>query len=217
MAGALRLGVIPAAMPSVAFLSAPFCEANPAATIEIRSLTSRAIAEGLDSFELDGGLTYLDNEPIAHVRRVPLYRERYMLVVPRGHRVAGRTSVRWQDAAGERLCLLSQDMQNRRIIDRLAASIGAAIHPAIVSNSFLGVCSHLRHGGWASIVPHTFFHVFGAEPDLVGIDLVDPVHSESIGLVISDREPRSPMAGALLAAALSVDIEAMFAAAGAKG
>jgi len=210
--GELRLGVIPAALPCVAFITARFCAANPAATVSIRSITSRAIAEGLDAFELDGGITYLENEPIGHVHRMPLYRERYKLAVPRDHRLAGRSSVSWQEASGERLCLLSPDMQNRRIIDRLTGSIGLAVHPAVVSNSFLAVCAHLRQGGWASIVPHSFFHLIGREPDLVALDLVDPDHSEMVGLVISDREPRSPMAAALMAAALEVDIEKAFAA-----
>ncbi|MDF0545204.1 LysR family transcriptional regulator [Sphingobium sp. H39-3-25] len=205
--GELRLGVIPAAMPVVAFVTERFCKANPLATVTIRSITSRAIAESLDAFELDGGLTYLDNEPINHVQRVPLYRERYKLAVSRDHKFAARKAVRWLEAAGERLCLLSQDMQNRRIIDRLTSSIGLTVHPAIVSNSFLAVCAHLRHGGWASIVPHSFFHVFGQQPDLVAIDLVEPAHSEAVGLVISAREPRSPMASALLAATLEADIE----------
>jgi len=211
LVGELRLGVIPAALPSVAFITEQFCKANPAATVTIRSITSREIAEGLDAFELDGGLTYLENEPIAHVCRFPLYRERYKLAVPRGHRFAGRKAVSWLEAAGERLCLLSQDMQNRRIIDRLTGSIGLSVHPVVVSNSFLAVCAHLRHGDWASIVPHSFFHVLGQQPDLVGIDLVDPVHDEAIGLVISDREPRSPMASALLAAALETNIDGAFA------
>ena len=211
LVGDLRLGVIPAAMPCVSFLTERFCAANPAATIEIRSMTSRAIAEGLDAFELDGGVTYLENEPIDHVQRVPLYRERYKLVVPYDHPLADRSAVSWQEAAGERLCLLSQDMQNRRIIDRLTISIGLAVHPVVVSNSFLAVCAHLRSGNWASIVPHSFFHVLGKQPELIAIDIVDPVHSETIGLVISDRDPRSPMAGALLAAALETDIEAAFA------
>ncbi len=210
LVGELRLGVIPAAMPAVGFLTARFCEANPAATIEIRSLTSRAIAEGLDAFELDGGLTYLENEPIAHVRRVPLYHERYKFVVAAGHPLAGRSTMTWHEAAGDRLCLLSQDMQNRRIVDRLTASIGLAVHPNVVGNSYLAVWAHLRQGSWASIVPHSFFHLLGRQPDLVAIDLVDPVHSEAIGLVVSDREPRAPMAAALLAAAMTVDIEAAF-------
>ena len=209
--GELRLGVIPAAMPAISFITGRFCAAHPAATVEIRSLTSRAIAEGLDAFDLDGGLTYLDNEPIAHVRRLPLYHERYKLAVPRDHRLAARDTVTWQEAAGERLCLLDQSMQNRRIIDRLASSIGLAVHPAVTSNSFLAICAHLRDGGWVSIVPHSFFHILGAQPEFVAIDIVDPVHSEAVGLVISDREPRSPMVAALLAAALETDIEAAFA------
>src|SRR3546814_1785641 len=81
---------------------------------DLRSLTSRAIAEGLDAFELDGGLTYLGNEPIENVRRVSLYRERYKLAVPANHKYARRKAVSWLEAAGEQLCLLSPDMQNRR-------------------------------------------------------------------------------------------------------
>lgn len=209
--GELRLGVIPAALPSVAFLTERFCAANPAATIDIRSLTSRAIAEGLDAFELDGGITYLENEPIAHVQRVPLYHERYKLVVHKNHRFADRATVSWHEAAGERLCLLSQDMQNRRIIDGLTTSIGLAVHPIVVSNSFLAVCAHLTQGDWASIIPHSFLRLL-RHPDLAAIDLVDPVHREAVGLVISEREPRSPMASALLNAALDTDIEMAFAA-----
>src|SRR3546814_6441211 len=52
LVGELRFGVIPAAMPAVSFITARFCDANPGATVSIRSLTSRAIAEGLDAFEL---------------------------------------------------------------------------------------------------------------------------------------------------------------------
>src|SRR3546814_17894357 len=63
-------------------------------------------------------------------------------------------------------------MQNRRIIDRLTSRIGLTVHPAIVSNSFLGVCAHVRQGGWARIVAHRFFHVLGQQPDIVAIDKI---------------------------------------------
>src|SRR3546814_9770926 len=102
---------------------------------DLRSLTSRAIAEGLDAFELDGGLTYLENEPIENVRRVSLYRERYKLAVPANHKYARRKAVSWLEAADEQLCLLSPDMQNRRIIDRLTSRIGLTVHPAIDNRS----------------------------------------------------------------------------------
>lgn len=215
LTGTLRLGVIPATMPAVSFVTARFCAAHPAATVEIRSMTSRAIQRALDAFELDGGMTYLENEPLENVRKIPLYQERYVFMVRRGHPLAGRRTVTWQEAAAERLCLLSEDMQNRRILNKLAASIGIAITPQVVSNSFLGIFSHLRHGEWASIVPHTFAYVFAGIPDLVAIDLVEPVHSQAIGLVLSDREPLSPMAGALLASFKDVDLEREFGSSGA--
>ena len=88
---------------------------------------------------------------------------------------------------------------------------GAAAHPQVTSNSFLAVCAHLRSGDWASIVPHGFLHLFG-DTDLVAIDLIEPVHSEAVGLVISKTEPRSLMADALLRASLSALGSEAFAA-----
>lgn len=208
LTGVLRLGVIPSAMPAISCLTARFSAAHPNASIEIQSLTSRAIQKALDGFEIDGGVTYLDNEPIENARKMPLYRERFVFVVKRDHAFADRKQISWAEASGERLCLLSKDMQNRRIMDKIAASIGVTIKPHVVSNSYLGICSHLRHGEWAGIVPHIFFYVFGKSPDLVAVDLVDPVGAQAIGLVLSNRDPSSPMADALLAAIKGVDVGA---------
>jgi DNA-binding transcriptional LysR family regulator len=210
LVGTLRLGVIPAAMPSVAPLTKIFRAAHPAADVAIRSLSSRAIQSGLDDFELDGGVTYLENEPLENVRRIPLYQERYVFVTHRDHRFAGRSSIGWAEAAEERLCLLSGEMQNRRVINNVCASLGVVLDAPVVSNSFLGVYSHLRQGGWSSIVPHTFAAMFGGLADIVSLDLIDPVHTQLIGLVLSNRQPPTPMASALLALFLDGDLEIGF-------
>jgi DNA-binding transcriptional LysR family regulator len=105
-------------------------------------------------------------------------------------------------------------MQNRRIINNVAASIGVQLKPDVVSNSFLAVLSHVRHGEWSSIVPHTFARLFFGGADLAQVDIVDPVHTQSIGLVLSDREPLSPMSGALLASVANVEFERDLEAAG---
>lgn len=208
--GTLRLGVIPAAMPSSALVSDLFCQRNPDATIDIRSMTSRAIQHGLDSFELDGGLTYLENEPLEHVRRMSLYRERYVFICRADHALASRSSLTWGQAAAERLCLLSEDMQNRRILNGIAALAGVRIRPAVVSNSFLAVFAHIRSGVACSIVPHTFVHVFGDASDLAVIELGDPAQTQAIGLVTSDRSPQSPMTRALLSAVDECDFSSAF-------
>ena len=38
------------------------------------------IERGLDEFELELGITYLDSEPLRGVRTLPLYREHYVLL-----------------------------------------------------------------------------------------------------------------------------------------
>jgi DNA-binding transcriptional LysR family regulator len=208
--GTLRLGVIPAAMPSVSLVSERFSEEHPNATIEIKSMTSRAIQHALDTFEIEGGLTYLENEPLEHVRRMPLYRERYVFICRSDHPFADRRSIDWADAVQEPLCLLSEDMQNRRILNGIAASAGLEIRPSVVSNSFLAICSHIRNGLWCSIVPHTFLYVFGGNADLVSIELNNPQQTQAIGLVTSDRSPQSPMTKALVRSLQGADFDMVF-------
>jgi DNA-binding transcriptional LysR family regulator len=207
LTGTLRIGVIPAAMPVIGLLTDPFCGKHPAVTVEIRSLTSKAIQEGLDEFELDAGLTYLDNEPLLHVRRLPLYRERYLLATSAGGSLASASQISWRDASTLRLCLLSNEMQNRRILNSIFQQQGVETRPHVVTDSFLGILSHLRTGSWSSIVPHTFAHLFGEQKDISLIPLVEPLHMQSIGLVMSDRDPPAPMARALGATARSLDFE----------
>jgi DNA-binding transcriptional LysR family regulator len=160
LVGTLHLGVIPAAMSAISLLTSRFSVAHPEARVEIRSMTSRAIERALEAFEIDAGVTYLENEPLEHVRKVPLYRERYVFLSRHEHVAHASTTIAWKDAAGKRLCLLSEDMQNRRIINKVAASIGVDIKADVVCNSFLAILSHVRHGEWASIVPHTFARFF---------------------------------------------------------
>jgi DNA-binding transcriptional LysR family regulator len=207
LVGTLRLGVIPAAMSAVSLLTARFAAAHPAAHVDIRSMTSRAIERALEAFEVDAGVTYLENEPLEHVRKVPLYRERYVLVARDGHIATAKPTITWREAAAQRLCLLSEDMQNRRIINNVGASIGVDIKADVVSNSFLAILSHLHHGEWASIVPHTFARLFSRDAHLKAVNIIEPVHTQAIGLVFFDREPLSPMSGALLSSVADVDFE----------
>lgn len=210
LTGTVRLGVIPAAMPSVSFLSQQFEQRHPMASIEIRSMPSKLIQLSLNNFDIDGGITYLDNEPLEHVRCFPLYDERYVFACHVDHPLAKAEAVSWADAVGQPLCLLTNDMQNRRILDGIAAKAGVKLHPKVVCNSFLGIASHLRSGTWCAIVPHTFGFVFRGVQGFVLRALVNPSHQQQIGLVLSDRSPQSPMACALQACAENAEIEHQF-------
>lgn len=201
--GTLRIGAIPAATAAAPALLAPFRHRHPEVKVQMLTLSSAAIQRGLDEMELDAGITYLDNEPLNRVRRLPLYREHYVFITRPDDPLARRRSLRWAEAAAQPLCLLTPDMQNRRIIDQVMAEAGIASMPAIETNSFMGVWSFVRRGPWNSIVPEASFRGLGEPADLVGVPLVDPVHIQPIGLVLSERDPLSPVAGALLKLAQS--------------
>lgn len=197
LTGVLRLGVIPAAMPSVAMLTEPFCAKHSRVTVDVRSMTSIAI-QRLDEFELDAGITYLNNEPLENVRVKPLYRERYLFVTHTRSPHARRETITWAEAVQERLCLLTEDMQNRRVLNAVVASMSMTLEPSVVSNSFLGVCSHVSLGSWSSIVPHTFAYIFSGCADIKLLELVEPAHHTTVGLVTSNRDPLAPLARAFM-------------------
>lgn len=201
LAGRLRIGAIPAALPVISLLTTPFCTLHPSVSIHIQSLSSKEIQRGIDTFDMDVGITYLDNEPLSRVRTLSLYRDRFVFITHDHPRFAGRTTMSWRDAAQERLCLLSNDMQNRRIIDRAFATVGETPRPVIEANALIALMSHVRLGQWSGIVPQSLLLLTGISNGLRALPMDDPKPSHAVGLVYADREPVSGLVAAFLATA----------------
>jgi DNA-binding transcriptional LysR family regulator len=206
--GAVRIGAIPTSLPSLTVLTQPLTEAHPDATVSIHSLNSRQIERGLHEFELDVGVTYLDNEPLAGVRSLPLYAERYLLLTPADGPFAGRDDVGWAEAATARLCLLTGDMQNRRIVDAIFAEAGATPRPTVETNSISTLYAHVRDGRWSSVIAHAWLNLFAVPEGMLALPLVTPRTTRAIGLVWLDRDPEPLPVRALVDVAHGVDVEA---------
>jgi DNA-binding transcriptional LysR family regulator len=204
LSGNLRLGVIPTALPMVADLIRPFSARHPGVRVAILSRTSAQILDGIELLDLDAGITYLDNEPLGRVARVPLYAEDYRLMLPRAHPMAGRDRATWAEAADCALCLLTADMQNRRIVDMHLAEAGRRAAPQVESNSMTVLVAHVRTGHWASIVPAKLVWLFRGDHDFVSIPLVAPEVRHQVGLIATPREPHTPVLEALLAEARAI-------------
>ncbi len=207
LVGRLRIGAIPVALPIVAQLTVPFAARHPQVSITITSLTSMEIQRGLDDFTLDAGLTYLDNEPLSHVRTLPLYRERFYLFAPSASRLGAGGSASWAEAATLPLCLLTPDMQNRRILNGLFAQHGVTPQAMIETNSVLTIWAHLRTGRWGSILPHPFLELLGLPEGVGAWPLGEGGEGHfTIGVVVPDREPMTPSARELLGVAGNLDL-----------
>ena len=193
LAGELRLGVVPTALPAITELTVPFRSAFSGVRFRISSLTSNQILQKLTDLEIDAGISYLNSEPVGQFRGVPLYEERYALLVPPNGPFEGRTSVSWREAGRLPLCQLSPDMQNRRLIDRHLRDAGAEPQCTVESNSMLLLYAHVRTGGWASIIPVRFAEEFRRPGGLHAIPLVEPDVRHVIGLILPDRETQTPL------------------------
>jgi DNA-binding transcriptional LysR family regulator len=201
LTGTLRLGVVPTALPAASLLTTPFCERHPHARVSIESLSSADITQGLAEFELDAAMTYLDDESLRGVRRLPLYEERYVLLTPVEGPLGAVPAASWSQAAALPLCLLNSRMRNRRIIDECFAADGATATPAIESDSVAGLYAHLPGGRWSSVISHAWLHMFGVPEGMRVVPLEGPAHGPRVGLVTGPDDPPSVLAGALLTVA----------------
>ncbi len=191
--GELRIGVVPTALPAVTDLTIPFKAHCRDARFRIQSLNSESILQSLENLEIDVGISYLDTEPLGRFKGIPLYQERYALLVAPDGPYEDRETVTWLEAGRLPLCQLSHDMQNRRIVDRHLRDAGAEPECTVESNSMLILYAHVRTGGWASIIPVRFVAEFERPGRLRALPLVDPVVTHTIGLILPNRETQTPM------------------------
>jgi DNA-binding transcriptional LysR family regulator len=201
LTGQLRIAAIPTTLAMVAELTTPFRARHPDVRFTILSRTSIEVLTLLENLEIDAGLTYLDNEPLGRVNSVPLYQERYQLLTAADAPLGDRDTVTWAEVAQVPLCLLTPDMQNRRIIDGLLRSVGHEAHPTLESNSMIVLFAHVRTGRWASVMPARLAETLGLTATIRVIPIVEPEAVHTIGLVLPAREPMTPLNAALVAEA----------------
>lgn len=197
LAGEVRLAVIPTALTWAANLSSEFSKTHPRVRFTILSRTSREILAMLENFEVDAGISYLDNEPLGRVDTLPIYREDYMAVCGTGHPLAQGKRASWADLDGIPLALLTPDMQNRRIVDQRLAEAGARAGSCIESNSIVVLIASALAGKCVAILPTDMARFLATGHDLALLPLDARGTGHSVGLILPHRDPRTPVLEAL--------------------
>ncbi len=198
LTGHLRLAAVPSALPSVADLTTPYRARHPGVTFSVLSRTSAEILALMDNLQIDAALTYLDGEPLGRVRSLTLHRERYCLAIAEAEAGGFGPSVTWAEVAEVPLCLLTQDMQNRRIVDARLRAAGGGTRTSLQSNSMIVLMTHVRTGRWASVLPDVVAAAFGLPPSVRIIPIDDPEPLPTIGLIYPLRDPVTPLTAALV-------------------
>jgi DNA-binding transcriptional LysR family regulator len=209
--GLIRLACIPTALPIVAKLSAIVTERHPGVSFSILSASTPAMIGLLEDYQVDAGITYLDVREWPGMAKIPIYQEHYRLVTADPDVFPGRDSVGWDEVLGISLCLLTPDMQNRRIVNEMLGLEPGKPPPGpfTETNSSQVIATLVSSGRWSSIMPPVLIDALSLAPNARRIPLTNPETTHSVGLVVVDRDPVTPLVRALSAAAreLSVQID----------
>lgn len=204
LAGRLRLAAIPSAVPDAALLTSPFRTLYPEVTFSVLTHTSEEILDLLDNLEIDAGLTYLNDEPLGRARAIPLHRERYCLAISESESASLGPTIGWSEVGKVPLCLLTPDMQNRRIIDARLQEAGGRARTTLESNSMSVLLTHVCTGLWSSVLSVGMADSCGLPSTIRVIPITEDEPGPTIGLVYGRRDPVAPLTAALLAVARSI-------------
>jgi DNA-binding transcriptional LysR family regulator len=194
----IRVAAIPTMMPFVASLTAPFQIRNPSVRLTLLARPSNELLSLLEQGEIDVGITYIDNEPVGDVMKIPIYRERYLLLTTPGGRFGCNDSVAWSDLADLPLCMFTPNLQHRRIVDNILRSVGIEMTPKIETDSIVVIASHVSTGNWVSIVPSSILGAISMTKTLRVVPIVGPDVTHTIGLIVSQRRPVPPTIDSLI-------------------
>jgi DNA-binding transcriptional LysR family regulator len=204
LTGHLRIAVIPAALPMIASVTHGLFKAHPEIDFSILSRPSNEIVPLLENLDIDAALTYLDIEPLTRVTTIPIYQERYRLLIAKDSAFKKSDSVTWEQVAKLPLCLLTRDTQNRHIVEALLRDGGGTPRISLESNSMTVLFAHVRMGSWASVMPEKVAQAMGMAQEFHAIPIISPEVIHTIGLVMPLREPTTALIAALAAEARRV-------------
>jgi DNA-binding transcriptional LysR family regulator len=196
--GRLRLGAMPSMSPVLPVLTRLVRQKYPGLRIDVRFIGNEAMKVGLNNFELDVALTYLDKPDLGHKNTLPIYTEQLSLLVPDTAGIRNRTTITWREAAELPLAMLRPSMHERRFVDQVFAQIGCAPVARVESESILHLMFQVQFTELCTIIPSHFAVMPGLHEGTRALRLVDPIVSQEVGLFWGEGEVVMPMARAFV-------------------
>ena len=211
IAGTLRLGTGPTVSPTAGLPVAAFCDLHPLARVQVWSrMSSTELRRQLRDFELDAAIAHFD--PVDHdgLTVVPLYEERYVLLVSGDQIAPSAHEISWAEAAQLPLALLAPDMRFRQCIDGAFRALGVTATPQVETDSVASLYAHVATGMWASVVPHTWLRAIPAAGGTRAIRLTEPDCKAQISVAIRAGNRASVAARSFLNVAADLVLAEVF-------
>lgn len=206
--GRLVIGSVPTAMPIATRFAVQLAQRHPGLLPQVRSLSSQEIETGLDTLAIDIGLGYTQRLGAALQQRLqcwPQYVEHYHLLQrgdPAQPGLRFGPPADWLEAARQPLALLTPEMHNRVILDRVFRELQAEVVPAFETNSVLALLVAVQSGQLAAVLPGALVATLAATGALRVRPLQAPVLRTPIAFMcaVAARPSRALQAALRLAA-----------------
>ena len=178
--GPLRIAAVPTAIPIAARFAAMLHARYPGIQPVVLSLSSSALEQGLEDLSIDLALGYSERMTARdhRLQALPQYTEHYFLLrragAPHPDGLQIGAPLQWREAAHLPLCLLTQEMHNRTIVDTAFHTAGVAVHPAMETNSIMTMMLCVVDGTVCSVLPGSLVDTMRGYRELTALPLVGP-------------------------------------------
>ncbi|MEL6235378.1 MAG: LysR family transcriptional regulator [Pseudomonadota bacterium] len=155
------------------------------ARLRVLDLAANDVSDAVAAGEADFGICWTPSRE-ANAGFEPLFDDRMGLVVPRGHALAARETLRWDALAGEALVLPARGTGNRMLIDDATARRRVALSWSVEAGRSSTALALVRGGAGVAVLPRSALAPSRApalEGDLVWRGLEDPKIIRPIGLL----------------------------------
>ncbi len=196
--GNLRMGAMPSMSPVMPLLVKHMRERHPDVSADVRFIGIEAMTLGLSNFSLDAAVSYLNDDSLNHLNKMPIYVEKLSLLVADNDKFKDRTSITWREAAALPLAMLRASMHERKFVDETFKKIGCDPIVSVESESIVHLMFQSQYSDLATIIPGHFTLMPGLHPGTKSLDLIEPVVSQEVGLIWADGDPIMPMASAMV-------------------
>lgn len=149
--------------------------------IDVRQGASRAVAQAVREGEVELGICG-PSDGVAGLESCPYRKERLVLVVPRGHPLAGQRAVAYAEALGEPQIGLRDSSTVQQALDREARAVQRTPGRRIEVDSLSAMCRMVECGLGLGVMPEGAFKAMGVGRRLAALRLTDGWAARSLDL-----------------------------------
>lgn len=189
-----------ACLPTIAVTYLPqvlaaFARKHRGVSVQVLDNSASEIADHVQSGRAEFGLTIVSSNRW-DLDITPLMKEPFVLICPKGHRLAGAEAVQWPDLEGQPLVRISPQTGNRVLIDDALGTRREALDWRYEVQHLATAVSLVRAGIALAIVPRLALGITTTE-GIVTVPLRNPAVTRTLGIIARHGVPISRTAKTL--------------------